>query len=181
VILELRPWHPDDVPALRSAAAGDVDLARQFGGAMLDEPAAATEFLTANLLPRDETAHDFAITVDGEAVGNVGLHPIEPRHDTAWTSHWLAASHRGLGLATRALATVAAWGIDELGIFRLELGHRVNNPASCRVATRAGFVAEGIERKKLRYGVERYDVELHARLATDATPALDLLPLRTGG
>ncbi|OUE31259.1 hypothetical protein BFL35_05940 [Clavibacter michiganensis] len=50
------------------------------------------------------------------------------------------------------------------------------NPASCRVATRAGFAAEGIERAKLRYGDERFDVETHARLATDPPPAV--LPLR---
>lgn len=60
------------------------------------------------------------------------------------------------------------------GLERLELGHRLNNPASCRVATRAGFLAEGIERQKLRYGTQRFDVELHARLRTDPAPARDL-------
>jgi [ribosomal protein S5]-alanine N-acetyltransferase len=49
----------------------------------------------------------------------------------------------------------------------LELGHRTNNPASCVVARRARFLVEGLERQKLRYGDERFDVELHARLATD--------------
>jgi RimJ/RimL family protein N-acetyltransferase len=47
------------------------------------------------------------------------------------------------------------------------LGHRTHNPASCVVATRAGFAVEGLQRAKLRYGEERFDVELHARLATD--------------
>jgi RimJ/RimL family protein N-acetyltransferase len=56
-------------------------------------------------------------------------------------------------------------------LFRLELGHRVNNPASCRVASRAGFLVEGLERQKLAYDGVRFDVELHARLATDAVPA----------
>jgi len=40
------------------------------------------------------------------------------------------------------------------------------------VASAAGFRAEGIERDKLRYGTERYDVETHARLATDPAPAI---------
>ncbi|WP_440697198.1 GNAT family N-acetyltransferase [Clavibacter nebraskensis] len=48
----------------------------------------------------------------------------------------------------------------------------MNNPASCRVARRAGFIAEGIERAKLRYGDERFDVETHARLATDPPSAV---------
>ncbi|WP_314138033.1 hypothetical protein [uncultured Plantibacter sp.] len=55
----------------------------------------------------------------------------------------------------------------------------MNNPASCGVAIRAGFLPEGIERQKLAYGADRFDVELHARLATDPVPDGDLLlPIR---
>jgi len=68
---------------------------------------------------------------------------------------------------------VADWAFHDLNLFRIELGHRVNNPASCAVAKRAGFLAEGIERSKLEYGGVRFDVETHSRLATDPAPALD--------
>ena len=61
---------------------------------------------------------------------------------------------------------------------RLELGHRLNNPASCRVATAAGFLREGIERAKLRYGEERFDVETPAGLRIDPAPAIAALPMR---
>lgn len=44
-------------------------------------------------------------------------------------------------------------------------------------ALRAGFIAEDIERQKLRYGSERFDVETHARLRTDRTPDLEPLPI----
>jgi RimJ/RimL family protein N-acetyltransferase len=63
-------------------------------------------------------------------------------------------------------------GLLRSRLFRLELGHRVNNPASCRVASRAGFAVEGLERQKLLYDGVRYDVELHARLATDSQVTL---------
>lgn len=63
-------------------------------------------------------------------------------------------------------------------LFRLELGYRVNNPASCRMAMGAGFVAESIQRQKLRYGVERFDVQTRARLRTDPYPVLELLSRR---
>jgi len=36
---------------------------------------------------------------------------------------------------------------------------------------RTGFIVEGLQRGKLRYDGQRYDVELHARLATDPGPA----------
>jgi ribosomal-protein-alanine N-acetyltransferase len=88
--------------------------------------------------------------------------------------YWLGSSARGRGLATKALNSVAYWAFSA-GLFRLELDHRVNNPASCGAATRAGFLVEGIERQKLLYGADRYDIESHARLATDPLPDADNL------
>lgn len=70
-------------------------------------------------------------------------------------------------MATYGCEALARWAFGELGLFRLELGHRVNNPASCRVARAAGFLPEGLQRQKLAYEGVRYDVELHARLACD--------------
>lgn len=70
-------------------------------------------------------------------------------------------------MAARATGLLAEWAFAERGLFRLELGHRTNNLASCKVALRAGFAAEGIERGKLVYDGVRHDVERHARLATD--------------
>ncbi|WP_258174795.1 hypothetical protein [Nesterenkonia sandarakina] len=37
-------------------------------------------------------------------------------------------------------------------------------------------VVVGIERAKLRYGEQRFDVETHARLATDPTPITNWMP-----
>ncbi|GAA3709970.1 hypothetical protein GCM10022377_24510 [Zhihengliuella alba] len=177
----LRPWRPEDAPALVDAWTVSADLGPQTGDADLGEVGAARAFIEQHLLqpagPGPASSRNWAVDVDGTAVGNIGLSAIEHRHGTAWTYYWLSAPVRGRGVAARGLAAVAAWAFEQ-GLFRLELGHRTNNPPSCGVATRAGFLAEGIERQKLRYGQDRYDVELHARLATDPAPDLRLLPLR---
>ncbi|WP_421742958.1 GNAT family N-acetyltransferase [Cellulomonas sp.] len=172
----LSPWSTDDDEALAAAVRDSPDLAVQLGDEALGTPEAARSYIE-RYLGHDEGTITFAIRVDGTAVGHVALSHIERRHDTAWASYWVSASRRGHGLASRALATVAAYAFDTLGLFRLELGHRVNNPASCRVASAAGFSAEGIERAKLRYGSDRYHVETHARLASDPAPALALVPV----
>lgn len=164
----LRPWGRDDAGALRDAAAGATDLAAQFGGADLSSAEAAAAFI-ARALVFDEKARNWAVVENGVAVGNAAATAIEFRHGTAWMSYWLAPAARGKGYATRALLSLCDWAFGA-GLHRLELGHRVNNPASCRVATAAGFRAEGIEREKLRYGAERFDVETHARLAGDPSP-----------
>lgn len=172
-MIALRPWRSTDADALVAARTSTDDLGTQFGP--LPDSGAAARFIETVLVTVPDRQH-WAIVVDGVAVGNVGLTAIERRHDTAWVSYWLARSGRGRGLATRAVATVAERAFGD-GLFRLELGHRVNNPASCRVATGAGFRAEGVERRKLRYGDERFDVETHARLATDPSPEVEPLPV----
>lgn len=164
----LRPWRGGDASALIAAARSAPDLATQFGGAELSSRAAAEAFIEQSLR-FDEQVKNWAVVEGGVAVGNVGASAIEFRHQTAWMYYWLSVAVRGKGLATGALIAVSDWAFEN-GLYRLELGHRVNNPASCRVATAAGFRSEGIEREKLRYGTDRYDVETHARLATDPTP-----------
>lgn len=168
----LRPWTPADADALQWAWQSAPDLAAQFGSAELTSQAAARAYIEESLLFESQ-ARNWAIVEDGVAVGNVAATAIELRHETAWISYWLTPDARGRGHATGAVLAVSEWAFRS-GLHRLELGHRVNNPASCRVATASGFRAEGVEREKLRYGAERFDVELHARLRSDPVPASSL-------
>lgn len=165
----------DDASTLVGIAGETDDLGAQTGFADLSSVPAARAFITSSL-DNGDGHRNWAVSVGGVAVGNIGLSAIDPRHDTAWAYYWLAASARGRGYAVRGLVAACAWAFAQ-GTYRLELGHRVNNPASCRVATSAGFVVEGIEREKLRYGGERFDVELHARLRGDAEPEVTPLAM----
>lgn len=153
------------------------DLAVQVGGELTSESAARdwVDFAAAGWTEHHPKYRFWAIVHDGVAIGNVGIGSIDWTHRNGWFSYWLAdvldeTPLRGRGITSRACAAAATWALTDFGLFRLELGHRTNNPASCRVATRAGFLVEGLERQKLQYGEERFDVETHARLATDPTP-----------
>jgi ribosomal-protein-alanine N-acetyltransferase len=167
VDLELRRWTTGDAAALRRATVTSPDLALQLGDVDLGTEVACARFIDRQWASPTADRLDRAISVDGVAVGHVGLSHIEHRHDTAWVSYWVAETFRGRGLATWGLIALTDHAFRELGLFRVELGHRTDNIASCRVAVRAGFTAEGIERSRLRYGDLRFDVETHARLVTD--------------
>lgn len=156
------------------------DLAVQVGGPLGSESDARRwlEFAAAGWSETQPNYRFFAIEADGAAVGNVGIGSIDWTHRNGWFSYWMAhsldgTSLRGQGMTTRSCTAVANWALSDFGLFRLELGHRTNNPASCVVATKAGFPVEGLERKKLQYGDERFDVETHGRLATDPVPPDD--------
>jgi RimJ/RimL family protein N-acetyltransferase len=51
---------------------------------------------------------------------------------------------------------------------RLYLRHSVANPASCRVALKSGFAAEGTERGAELHTDGWHDMHLHARIAGNA-------------
>ncbi|MEV7009711.1 GNAT family N-acetyltransferase [Streptosporangium sp. NPDC051022] len=160
--VKLRGWRPDDAGVVIDAF-GSPDMAEQ-AARPIDTPRAALEWM--GMWGFRDDAQAFAVVVGGQVVGNVAVSNIDS-HDTGWVSYWTAAHARGRGVAVAAVLKLADWAFRERGLFRLELGHRLNNTASCAVATRAGFLLEGVERAKLRYGGVRYDVERHARLATD--------------
>ncbi|MFJ8887223.1 GNAT family N-acetyltransferase [Streptomyces sp. NPDC102402] len=164
--LGLRAWRPEDAPALLRAFSSP-EMARQ-AGRPVTTGAEALEWVAEREAERAAgTAYGWAVVRDGVPLGHVAVAAVNHVHDTGWVSYWTVEGARGTGVALGGVRALARWAFDDLGLHRLELGHRTNNPASCAVAVRAGFVPEGIERQRLRYGDVRYDVERHARLSTD--------------
>lgn len=172
--ITLRPWRATDAPAVLAIFAASVDLATQYPVPVTDLGDAAA--CLQKMLVWNETHKNAAIVpgTDPAAapVGNLAVTGIEYRHGTGWVSYFSSGAVRGRGLVARSCAALTTWALDPdgLGLERLELGHRLNNPASGAVAIRAGFVREGTERAKLRYGSERFDVATYGRLRSDPAP-----------
>jgi len=165
--LLLRPWRPADAAevmrALRDPAIAQWNPSP--GGADLSGARTWVE-RRGDWSGGDHAS--FAVTdpATGTLLGSVSLHRT---HDTdASIGYWTVAPARGRGIASRAVATATGWAFNQLGLQRVELCHAVANPASCRVAERAGYPLEGTLRQSHRYGDgRRYDEHIHGRLATD--------------
>jgi RimJ/RimL family protein N-acetyltransferase len=134
----LRPWAVEDAPWYVAARDGVVfALTTERPELTVEEAAARMQAAIA-----DPAAAGFAIA-DGEGrlVGNVGV--LVERAD-AELSYWVAPAGRGGGAATAALEAAATWASALPGITRLRLVIHPDNPASRRVAEKAGFVAAGV-------------------------------------
>jgi RimJ/RimL family protein N-acetyltransferase len=112
------------------------------------------------------TVHD---ATTARLLGNVSLWRVDLADQrTAAIGYRTAPWARGRGVATIAVRAVSGWAFGALGIERIELPHAVANPASCRVAEKAGFRLEGTMRAAFRAeDGTRHDEHLHARLAGD--------------
>lgn len=164
----LRRVRPNDSEAILEAFAAP-DMSRQ--GDVHDLTSAATY---ARRLSENPFA--FGLTTEGTLHGVVALN-VDHGNRLGWFWYWTHPSHRQRGLTKRAAATVATWALSDGGLERLELGHRANNPASGRIATAAGFIREGLERKKFLVNGERVDVLTYGRLRTDPPPKTPELAL----
>ncbi|WP_336032610.1 GNAT family N-acetyltransferase [Geodermatophilus sp. FMUSA9-8] len=172
--LLLRPWRAGDLDAVWSAMQ-DPAL-RAWSATPLDgSRATAEEWLARRLDVGDRRFVPWAVAdaADGGLLGSVALHSVDLEQGDAEVGYWTVPAARGRGLAARAVDAAVRWGFAALPVDRVELVHAVDNPASGRVAAKAGFTLEGRLRRSFRYadGV-KHDELLWARLADDAAPDL---------
>lgn len=161
-----------DVPAVLAAFQSNVDMARQGDVSTLDE----AEQYVSRLIAVGSPHEAWAVVERGTLVGLVCV-TVDECNRNGWFWYWMADAARGRGWTARAAATVAEWALTTRGLERLELGHRVNNPASGAVARRAGFVKEGTEREKFLVDGRRVDVDTCRRLRSDPSPSIECFPM----
>lgn len=165
-VVVLRPWRDEDIEPTR--LGHDEEIARWFGFDEVipsrERHAAAVEHWRRSYADNRSTV-DFVIDFEGVPVGNVEVRTKEGGIGELWWT--LYSGHRGQGLASRAVALLVNYAIEELGLTRVEAYVNPANERSMRVATRAGLRREGLLRgRETRFG-EKHDTVLFARLATD--------------
>ena len=112
----------------------------------------------------------FTILVGEELAGGIGCEPgADIRSGTAEVGWWLNPEWWGRGIASVAVGRFVDYCFNDLDLHRVEAWVFVSNPASARVAEKAGFILEGVakdgSRKRghlidlLRYGLARSQVQ----------------------
>jgi RimJ/RimL family protein N-acetyltransferase len=109
----------------------------------------------------------------GRLLAQCSVFDIEADHLVAGVGYRVAPWARGQHVGRTALDAVTRWAFTELGLARIELHHSVPNVASCRVATGAGYLLEGVPRSQYVDGDGvRQDCHIHGRLVTAPAPDL---------
>jgi RimJ/RimL family protein N-acetyltransferase len=160
----LRPWPQEDVPAL-VAAFDDPDI-QHWNLNSFDEAGAKRLVAKWNDAWSSETGAYWAIarSLDHFAIGQVGLRVVDLTGGAAEIWYWIAPEARGVGVASLATNALSVWLFEDLGLHRLELGHSIHNPASCHVASNAGYALEGTKTSALLHSDGWHDMHWHARV-----------------
>ena len=167
----LRPWRDADLSAI-VAACQDPEISRWTSVPSRYGAADARAYLHM----RYDAIHaglsaPFAIVTaepaDQELLGSISLMRPSWEHRRAEVGYWLAAWARGQGHATRAVKLICAWGVQALGLKRIELLAATGNPASQRVAERSGFTREAVLRSYMLQQGERRDMVAFSLLADE--------------
>src|SRR5262249_3390179 len=112
---------------------------------------------------------NFAIEVNGEAAGSVGLRRKGDMYRrTAELGYWLSESHWGRGIVTEAARAMVRYGFQEFDFVRIEADVIERNLASIRVLEKAGLSMEGRLRKAAMKHGHIFDTLLYAIVKEDA-------------
>ena len=138
----LRPWTIKDLSSLVKYANN-----REIAKNMTDKfPHPYTEEngrVFIDFATKDFPVHIFAIDVNGEATGGIGIHPqTDILHKNAEIGYWLAEPFWGKGIITKAIPHILDFAFKTYDVTRVYARPFGSNLASQRVLEKAGFTLE---------------------------------------
>ena len=148
-VVRLRPFRPEDAADVARACEDPVSaqwLPMPSPYTLADGRAYVEQICPTGWADGTEATFAVVDAATGELLGDCGLKLHARPRGGGVGGYGPARGARGRGVAGRAAALVGRWGLDTLGLSRVELLADVENIASIRAAEKAGYVREGIAR-----------------------------------
>ena len=138
----LRPWNINDLDSLVKHANNPkiaANLTNKFPYPYTKENGK----MFIDFATKGNPAHIFAIDINGEACGGIGIHPQEDVHcKNAELGYWLAEPFWGKGIISKAILQIVEYGFNTFDITRIFAQPYGTNIASQKVLQKAGFTLE---------------------------------------
>jgi RimJ/RimL family protein N-acetyltransferase len=149
---KLRPWAKEDLNNLVKHANNwniAKNLTDKFPFPYTESNGQAfIEFAT-----KDDPIHIFAIDIEGQAVGGIGIHPQEDIYrKNAELGYWLAEPFWGQDIISRAIKQILKFAFETYDIDRIFARPFGTNIPSQRVLEKNEFILEGRYEKTLIKG-----------------------------
>ena len=111
---------------------------------------------------KKKTAVYFAIDINGEVIGGIGIDSIEIYKGEI--GYWIGRKYRNKGIATKAVKLMTDFGFKKLRLKRIYAHVLPKNKASDRVLEKNSYEFEGLLRKHHIKNGKLIDAELYAKI-----------------
>ena len=112
----------------------------------------------------EKTDLGYAIIIDKNIVGRIGLHHINHQNKIGEIGYWLADGMQGRGIITKCCKAMIDHGFTQLGLNRFEIKCGIGNDKSRAIAEKLQFKQEGILRQAELLNGRYIDLYLYAML-----------------
>jgi RimJ/RimL family protein N-acetyltransferase len=138
----LRPWTAGDIESLIENA-NNFKIAKFMSNQFPNPYTREHGLQFIEFAGKHNPVQIFAISVSGNAIGGIGLHPqADIMCKNMELGYWLGENYWGKGIATSAIKQMAKYAFQNFDIERVFARPFGNNPASARVLQKAGFTLE---------------------------------------
>lgn len=86
---------------------------------------------------------------DQKFAGTISFHSISVKNSVSEIGYWMSESMRGKSIASTAVRMLTDYGFATIGFKRVEAMVDIENIASTKLLTSAGYQREGLLRKKI--------------------------------
>lgn len=158
----LRPWTPNDLKSLVKYA-NNYNISKNMTDQFPHPYGAENGKAFIDFATKDAPIHIFAIDVEGEAVGGIGVHPQgDVQRKNAELGYWLAEPFWGKGIITKAIPQIIDFAFKTYPITRVYARPFGTNLASQKVLEKNGFKLEARFEKSLFKNGEFLDELVYA-------------------
>ena len=159
-IVSVRPMAERDIPEILIAYQDDPEMHLRIGR---ERPPSGAELgryaERSDADRRAGTAVMLTVLDAGDDIcqGQIRVHSVDWDHLRAELGMWIAPKRRGQGLASRALALVGRWLLQDCGLQRVQILTDPANEPMIGAARSAGFCSEGVLHSYRRERGQRLD------------------------
>lgn len=123
----------------------------------------AEDYIGAMLSADQDKTFAFAITLDDEVIGSIGVFRCDNIHfRTAELGYYIGEKYWNQGYMTSAVKQICEYVFDNSDIIRIFAEPFSRNVASCRVLEKAGFTCEGVLRHNAVKNGDILDMKMYA-------------------
>lgn len=166
MICKIRKWELSDAADLAAAVSNKKiqDNLRDGLPYPYTEQDGA-DYISAMLSADENETFAFAVTVDGKAIGSIGVFRQSNIHrQTGELGYYIAEAYWGKGIMTEAVKQICEYVFRSSNIIRIYAEPFACNIASCRVLEKAGFQYEGTLRRNAVKNGKVIDMKMYSMI-----------------